>query len=263
MRRVLLSTFICCLLAACNRTTGEAHAPSGAGAQAAGGATRAPAHPAKDSPDARSSSTGGDTATPVAGATADGDAAPPKDAFTLPGAINPDTGLADLRRIYGAANVGEGNLPGSGDEAVRGVILFPDDPRRRAYVYFQDPKKMTGLSMVAILDKGSTWRGVQGVRVGMPLSELVASNGKPFEFYGFEGLYGGWVDDWMDGRLAAVGDGMSLRVRLAHRVFPKDVPHGDLPYENFRSFRSDHPQLARMQVVVDEISLDMPGEDDR
>ncbi|HTA65601.1 MAG TPA: hypothetical protein VK753_08855 [Xanthomonadaceae bacterium] len=265
MHRALALALACCLLVACNRPAGDAHAPSGATvAHAAAGASKASVPDAAVSRDeSRPPADSDATASSASSASGGTDAALPKDAFVLPGAIDADTGLADLRRIYGAANIREGDLPGGGDETVRGVILFPGDPKRRAYVYFQDARAMTGLSMVGVLDRDSLWRSAQGVRIGMPLPELVALNGKPFEFFGFEGVYGGWISDWLDGRLASIGDGMSLRVRLSHRVFPKDVSYRDLPYENFRSFRSDQPQLARMQVVVDEITLNMPGEDDR
>ncbi|HEY2345817.1 MAG TPA: hypothetical protein VGH80_08030 [Xanthomonadaceae bacterium] len=265
MRRILIPTLACCLLVACNRTSGDAHAPSDAASARAGTDARMPsASPTTTSSDGHAPSSGSHATPSIAGAAADGNnAAVPNDAFLLPGAIHADTGFADLRRIYGAAHVRESDLPGSGDETVRGAILFPDDPRRRASVYFRDAKRMTAPGSVEVLEQGSIWRSAQGVRIGMPLSELVALNGKPFEFYGFEGLYGGWVSDWLGGRLASVGNGMSLRVRLTHRVFPKDVPYRDLPYENFRSFRSDQPQLARMQVAVDEITLNMPGEERR
>jgi hypothetical protein len=233
MRHVLLLALASCLLAACNRMAGDAPVPSGANAS-------------------------------LAGAASTGMQAPlPKNAFVLPGAIKADTGLTDLRRIFGVANVRESDVPGGGDDTVRGVILFPGDPKRRAYVYFRDAKAMTGLSSVSVLDQGSLWRTAQGVRIDMPLSELVVLNGQPFEFFGFEGTYGGWIGDWLGGRLASIGGGMSLHVRLSHRVFPKDVSYHDLPYENFRTFRSDQPQLARMQVIVDEITLNMPGKDDR
>lgn len=193
---------------------------------------------------------------------ADVDPALLKDPFALPGPISADTEPTGLRRIYGAANVKEGDVPGAEGETVHGVILFPDDPERRAYVYFQDEAKLTGLSMVRVMDKGSRWHGMQGVHVGMPLADLARRNGGPFQFSGFDWDYGGQVTDWLGGKLAPAAGGATLRVALAHEGQPSGVPTSKLPIGD-GSFRSDHPQLAKMRVTVSEISLAFPGLDDR
>jgi hypothetical protein len=193
---------------------------------------------------------------------ADVDPALLKHPFVLPGPISAETEPDGLRRIYGAANVKEDDIPGAEGETVHGVVLFPDDPRHRAYVYFQDGKTLTGLSMVSVMDAGSQWRSAQGVRIGMPLAELVALNGGPFEFLGFDWDYGGQITDWLGGKLAPAPNGLTVRVRLGHGELPKGVAYNKLPIGD-HGFRSDQPQLAKLKPVVAQMSLAFPGQDDQ
>lgn len=276
--RMLVPVVVACLLAGCGHdpdATGAARAASpssSAPRDVAGDVAKAPiVPPAADVPASPpvddSSPPNGDVAessASLAGFAHDAgiDPALLKDRYALPGPITADTEPAGLRRIYGAANVRESDVPGAEGETVHGVILFPDDPERRAYVYYQDEVKLTGLSMVRVMDKGSRWHGVQGVHVGMPLAELARRNGGPFLFSGFDWDYGGQVTDWLGGKLAPARDGATLRVALAHGGQPSGVPTSKLPIGD-GSFRSDLPQLAKMQVTVSEISLAFPGLDDR
>ena len=201
---------------------------------------------------------------PLVGIAQDGDSDPVllKNPFVLPGPITADTGADGLRRIYGAANVTEGNLPAAEGETVHGVILFADDPTRRAYVYFQNEKALTGLSMLRVMDASSQWRSTQGIRIGMPLPDLIAINHRPFEFLGFDWDYSGQITDWLGGKLASAKNRAALRVQLGHGELPKDVAYNKLPIGD-HAFRSDHPQLARMKPVVAEMSMSFPVQDDQ
>lgn len=264
MRRLHALFIACSLLAGCGRDTGDAIAP----AASTPSHTLAPTVAASVIPTyaAARPAAGDDLAglsASLAGLSHDEDIDPAllKHPFELPGPITADTEPDGLRRIYGAANVTEGELPGAEGETVHGVILFPEDPKRRAYVYFQDQKMLTGLSMVRITDAGSQWRSAQGIRIGMPLSELVALNGGPFEFLGFDWDYGGQVTDWLGGKLAPVKSGPTLRVQLVHQDLPRGIAYNKLPIGE-HTFRSDEAQLAKLKPTIAEISLSFPGHDD-
>src|SRR6185312_3220213 len=113
--------------------------------------------------------------------------------FVLPGDFAQSTSLADLEARFGKANV---RIPAAAEgEIYHGVVLFPDDPSRRAYVEFYDTAPLSGLHAIWIRDRESIWRGKHGVRVGMPLAELRTTNAKPFYFNGFDGERRGWVHD--------------------------------------------------------------------
>lgn len=196
----------------------------------------------------------------------DADAAPADPSvdstFQLPGAFAPDIRVEQLQQRFGKPNVRPDEVPGAEGETSHGVILFPDDPTRRAYLYFQDEDKLSGLQLVRIVDESSRWHFANGVRVGMPLSKLVALNGKPIRFYGFDWDYGGAITDWRGGKLqpAQGKDAVTLGIRLNRS---EDAPEGSYPIGEgeFSSDDRHYPQLGSI-AIVGEISAGFPGEDD-
>lgn len=169
----------------------------------------------------------------------------------LPGPFSRDTSLADLQSRFGTANVKVAELPGAEGETYRGVLLYPDDPSRRAHVTFHDGKDLRGLARVAVEEAGSRWTLDNGVRVGTSFADLHRINGKPFRFYGFDWDYGGTVDSWNGGDMGADNAGMTRGVRLSLRD-PPQRPTGAAYPMGDRDFSSDdprYPQLGRIAYV--------------
>lgn len=198
----------------------------------------------------------------LAGVADDADAMPADllDASTwrLPGAFTAGTSRSWLEQRFGTANVRVGDVPGAEGETSRGVILFPDDPKRRAYVYFKDDEHLRDLAMLRVMDAGSQWQLDNGVGVGMSLSALVALNGKPIAFTGFDWDYGGVVSDWHGGRLQpSTTEGFRRDIRLGHR----DAASGRYPVGD-DTFASDDRRYPRMGevVIVGEIGIS-PADD--
>lgn len=188
--------------------------------------------------------------------------APVRD-YVLPGALAPDIGVEQLRQLFGAGNVViDEHLPGAEGEQFRGVRLFPDDPARRARLYFQDSETLHGLSLAIVDDAGSRWRLDNGVGIGMPLAQLARLNGKPLRFSGLDWDYGGTVSDWNGGALAPKdGDPVRRGARLGHAgeaPAQAAVPIGD---GEFSSDDRRYPQQGALLRVV-ELSVSFPGEDD-
>jgi hypothetical protein len=208
----------------------------------------------------------GDAATPsasLAGVEHDADPDPAllRDPFVLPGPLSAATGPDGLRRIYGAQNVEEGEVPGAEGERFHGVILFPKDQTRTAYVYFQDEKTLTGLSLVRVFGPVSQWKLDNGIGIGTPLSEVLRRNGKPIRFYGLAWDYGGTVTEWNGGTLAPRDDDpvrRTLRLGAREGAAARSYPMGD------REFSSDDPHFPKLggSIVVNEIGVSFPGEDD-
>ena len=182
--------------------------------------------------------------------------------WTLPGDFAPDTTVAQLKARFGEANVRiVDDLPMAEGETARGVVLFPEDPSRRATLHFQDTRNLAGLQGVTIDDAGSRWHYASGVRIGMTLAELAALNGAPVSFYGLSWDYGGHVIGFNGGKLGdaegrAGRDGMRLDIQ-------PDAKDGDYPVGD-REFRSDDPKWpkAGRSLAVSELKLSLPGEDD-
>lgn len=246
----LRASSIACLVAACMSAgceRGSSTQPPSRPAAVAGG------EPVVDPSDAAIGSASlGTDATPA-------DAADPAN-WRLPGQLSAATTEAWLRQRFGDGNVRVADVPGGEGETSRGILLFPDDPSRRAYLYFQDAQQLRGLSLVRVMDPGSRWRLDSGIGIGTPLSTLVAMNGKPIRFSGFDWDYGGAISDWNGGRLEPAGDDPQRPlVRLTHGdAPPRSYPMGDAV------FSSDDPRYPRLGDVVSvgEIGMSFPGEDD-
>lgn len=183
--------------------------------------------------------------------------APRDDAWRLPGAFAADTTVEALRHRFGAANVHIAPVPLGEGQTERGVVLFADDPARRVYVHFHDPEALLGLRAVRVVDAGSRWQLEPGVRIGMPASALVALNGAPVSYLGFDWDYGGTVIDWHGGRLADSPLRAIVRLRL---VRPPDTAPGFAVPTGDGTFHSDDARYrdAFAHAVVDEFTLQWP-----
>lgn len=113
-----------------------------------------------------------------------------------------DTEAALIAR-YGRAHVVRDSLPGAEGEMFWGTVLFPRDPRRRAYVYWTDEAPFKRPASVRAAPGASAWVAWPGVATGQPMADVERLNGRAFRLFGFEWDYGGAVVDWRGGRLAA------------------------------------------------------------
>lgn len=215
-----------------------------------------------------------DTPSPSAGlasapaasvATAPATVAEPTNAsLVLPGAFAEATSVADLEAAFGKANIRVSEVRDDNGSLLRSLVLFPDDPSRRAYVSFHDAEHMTGLASILVNDAGSLWRGKQGVHVGMSFAELRAANGKPFMFSGFDDEHRGWVrDQWSpaldddDETLGALdveeNEHMYFGVDLGMRGGGKDLAPTAYPKEDSTS--SDDPKYPRLGEIVEVTAI--------
>ena len=180
------------------------------------------------------------------------------DTRMLPQAFTAGESLASLQARFGAANVRVEDIPGAEGEMVRGVVLFPDDPSRRAYLHFADAENLRGLALVRIVDPASTWTLGDDVHMGTTLAELVARNGAPIDFSGFGWDYGGAIGGFHGGKLEPRNGSWP---RSSFRLSPRPgaeatagLPMGDA------TFSSDDPKFADLatSVVVGELTLAYP-----
>ena len=176
----------------------------------------------------------------------------------LPQAFRGDESLASLQARFGADNVSVQDVPGAEGDVTRGIVLFPNDPMRRAMLYFADEDNLKQLMMVRIVDDESTWTIGDGLRMGTTLAELVAKNGAPIEFSGFGWDYGGAVASFRGGALEPRGTEFP---RTGFRLAPREgagegvkLPLGEA------TFASDDPAYAGFaaDIVVGELTIAFP-----
>jgi hypothetical protein len=184
--------------------------------------------------------------------------------YVLPGDFAPDTTVETLRKRFGDVQVKVGNVPGAEGETFKGVILFPDDSTRRAYLYFQDEQALRGLSLVRVFEPDTRWHLDNGIAMGMTLDELAKRNGRPIEYTGLGWDYGGTVTDLHDGALTPPGNDAVMR---SWKLGAKDAEGGAASNAHpigEGTFSSDDPRYPEQgrNVVVRELSISFPGEDD-
>lgn len=140
----------------------------------------------------------------VLGALACGSPHASEDRVIIPGqrigAIVRTTGLADLRRIYGASNVQPAEIAIGEGETVPGAIVFPGDSMRRVEVAWHDSTAQVP-RFVAVRGGRSAWHTDAGITLGSSLARLAELNGHPFVLLGFGWDYAGTVVSWQGGTL--------------------------------------------------------------
>jgi hypothetical protein len=174
--------------------------------------------------------------------------------YLMPGFIDKSISIDNLRRRFGAANVKRATLDGAEGETFKGIVLFANDPSRRAELLFADQERARGIGSIRVRGKQSRWHLANGVHLGMSLQELAAANGKPLSFNGLDWDYGGVVTDFHGGKLAQPSDAdPSFSIALNHDAAPeKSYPEGEGDY------RSDDKRFPKQGSVlyVGDISVD-------
>lgn len=188
-----------------------------------------------------------------------GSSAPDDATLVLPGTFSQQTTIADFEALYGKVNVKVGEVPNAWETPPRGIILFPDDPTRRAYVAFHDSEKLTDVASIVVRDPGSRWRGKHGVHIGMSFAELRKRNGKPFYFSGFDEAHRALAhDQWSpalsddDATLGAfdVAEGEDMYFEVNLGVRGADVPANAYPHDE-ASISSDDPGYPQLGEIVE------------
>lgn len=168
------------------------------------------------------------------------------------GAITRTTTLADLRRVYGEANVRAEEVEIGEGETAPGATVFPDDSVRRVQLAFGDSAG-SPLRFVTIRGDTSAWRTDAGVTLGTGLARLNALNGRPFVMLGFGWDYAGTVVSWNGGRLAidSTLGRFILRLRPTVTGPTADSLTGEVLGD--REYPSDRPAMLRLEPVVHEL----------
>jgi hypothetical protein len=182
-------------------------------------------------------------------------AAPPKPAeparaVACSGAFAKNSGHLRLAQSYGVHNVEYTTVSGDDGSTLMASVLFPNDPKRRLEVLWDDDAQRSGTRMI-VIDGQSTWTAQKGVHLGLPLAALEKVNGKPFKLMGFEKDGMAIVSDWNGGALGLLTDGCKVGVQF--KPDPK-APAGVLgAASSDKEFASNDPAIRAAKPTVGEI----------
>jgi hypothetical protein len=161
-----------------------------------------------------------------------------------------------LARTFARNELREGDVEVGEGETRHGIMVFPNDPRRRLRIAWG---KLPGVQPATwlMVDGESRWRGHQDIGLATDLRTLERLNGRPFILAGFDWDYGGTVLDWRGGHLAPTH---TERCRLIVRLEPSPGSPRSLVDQvvGDRDFPSDHPAMRALNPLVYQIILELP-----
>lgn len=161
---------------------------------------------------------------------------------------------ASLVKAFGAKNVAVQRVGIGEGETVTASVIFPRDKTRRIEVLWTDEKRRRNPSEIRTgID--AAWRTEHGIRRFMPLAEVEARNGRPFELWGFGFDYGGTTLDWKGGALEKQAGGCTLTLRFMMREGPENAADNAGVYIGEQSLMSDSEAMRKAAPVVDAVGL--------
>jgi hypothetical protein len=155
-----------------------------------------------------------------------------------------------LAQSFGVHNVEFTQVSGDDGSTLLASVLFPNDPKRRLEVLWDDDTLRAGTRMI-VIDGASTWSAQKGLHLGLPLAALEKLNGKPFKLMGFEQNGMAIVSDWNGGALDLLTDGCKVGVQL--KPDPKAPPDVLGAAGSDKEFASSDPAIRAAKPTVGEI----------
>jgi hypothetical protein len=131
------------------------------------------------------------------------------------------------------------------------TVLFPNDPKRRLEVLWQNEAARADTSLIVVGGQ-SQWSGPKGLRIGMPIAALEKANGKPFSLSGLDQDSGGSVLDWKGGAMASLPGGCKVGVRLTADPKAKDDARAAVAG---KELTSNDAALKPARLMVSEIII--------
>jgi hypothetical protein len=188
------------------------------------------------------------------------DAAPPKPAAPRPaanvvvcgGVFAKDSTHLKLAVKYDSRNITFGDVDGPDGSKIKASILFPNDPRRRLEVVWNNEASRSDTSIIAINGK-SQWTAPKGLKLGLSLAAIEKLNGKPFKVGGFGTDASASVLGWEGGALSSLPGGCKVGLRLTldskAPLAARDAVTGDKQFlSNDASLRAVKPSVAEILI---------------
>jgi hypothetical protein len=177
-------------------------------------------------------------------------AAEPARAVACTGAFAKTSSHLALATRYGSQNLTFGEVDGPDGSKLMASVLYPNDPKRRLEVLWENEAGRSGTSLVAINGQ-STWTAPKGLRLGMPLAALEKLNGKPFKLTGLDKDNVGSVIDWQGGALAKLPGGCKIGIRLSPDPKAPAEARGELAGD--KEFLSSDASVKAIKPKIVEI----------
>jgi hypothetical protein len=149
-------------------------------------------------------------------------AAPPN-VVACDGVFAKDSAHLKLAIKYDSRNITYGQVDGPEGTKLNASIIYPNDPRRRLEVLWNNEASRSDTQIIAINGR-SQWVAPRGLKLGMPIAAIEKANGRPFKLSKFGPDGGASVLGWEGGALGTLPGGCKVGLRLvADANTPPDV----------------------------------------
>jgi hypothetical protein len=176
--------------------------------------------------------------------------------------------LKGLENKYGVANVQKNAVIETLEGDVKATRIFPNT-EKEVEIYWRDGQDYKKIQEVFIKSKlvgndkmnfNTPWVSKQGLKLGMPLSDVVKLNGKNFTISGIGWDLGGNVVSWEGGKMAD----KNVLVRFSD-YSDKSGQFTEQEYSSIsgeREFNTQHPVITKLNPTVDQLSVFLKPEID-
>jgi hypothetical protein len=130
------------------------------------------------------------------------------------GVFAKDSGHLKLAIKYDSRNITYGQVDGPEGTKLNASIIYPNDPRRRLEVLWNNEAARTDTQVIAINGR-SQWAAPKGLKLGLPIAAVEKANGRPFKLSKFGADGGASVTGWEGGALSALPGGCKIGLRLS------------------------------------------------
>jgi hypothetical protein len=178
--------------------------------------------------------------------------AAPANVVTCGGTFARDTTHLKLAIKYDSRNIVFGEVDGPDGSRIKATVLFPNDPKRRLEIIWNNDAARTDMSLI-VINGQSQWTAPKGLKLGTPLAALEKANGRPFKLSGFGPDGTASVTGWEGGALTSLPGGCKVGVRLLpDRKVSEDARGavaGDKPLlSNDASLRAVKPTIGEILI---------------
>jgi hypothetical protein len=185
-------------------------------------------------------------------------AAPPRPArpessraIACSGVFGKDSSHLKLATRFDSRNVTFTEVGGPEGTKLMASVLFPNDPKRRLEVLWDNEASRTETHLIAINGQ-STWTAPKGLRLGLGLAALEKLNGKPFKMSGFDQANGGSVSDWQGGALDTLPGGCRVGIRLVPDAKATDAARSEAAG---KEVLSSDAKMRAVRPIIAEILI--------
>ena len=177
-------------------------------------------------------------------------AEPPR-AIGCNGVFGKESSHLKLATRFDSRNLTFTEVDGPEGSRLMASVLFPNDPRRRLEVLWQNEAARADTHLI-VINGQSTWTAPKGLRLGLALAALEKLNGKPFKMSGFDQPNGGSVSDWQGGALETLPGGCRLGIRLVPDAKATEAARNEVLG---KEFMSTDAKMRAVRPIIAEIII--------